>query len=86
MNIKKEKTSLVDLIGKTDHDTFTTAQVLRNIVDAVEPMHNLATSRVEEDGVFAKVFADQVADRLGKIFLLANDRLSDIVKVNTNQS
>ena len=88
MNIKKEKTydPIVDLIGKVDHETFTTAQVLRDIVDAVQPMHKLATSRVQADGVFAKLFADQVADRLGKIFLLANDRLSDIVDVNTNQS
>ena len=70
MNIKKEKTSIVPLMGKVDNDTFTTAQVLRDIVDAVQPMHNLATGKVQEDGVFAKVFADQVADRLGKIFLL----------------
>jgi len=85
MNIKKEKTSIMPLIGKSDLDTFTTAQVLRDIVDAVEPMHNLAVGKVVEDGVFAKLYADQVAKSLGRIFLLANDRLSDIVEVNTNQ-
>ena len=85
MNIKKEKTSIMPLIGRADNDTFTTAQVLRDIVEAVEPMHNLAVGKVVEDGVFAKVFADQVAKSLGRIFLLANDRLSDIVEVNTNQ-
>ena len=85
MNIKKEKTSIISLIGRSDLDTFTTAQVLRDIVDAVEPMHTLAVGKVAENGVFAKLYADQVAKSLGRIFLLANDRLSDIVEANTNQ-
>ena len=80
MNIKKEKTSISPLIGLTDHDTFTTAQVLRNIVDAVEPMHNLATLRVQEDGEFAKLFAEQVAMRMENIFKLANDRISVMIE------
>jgi len=73
------------LIGKTDLETFTTAQALRDIVDAVEPMHNLATARVATDGQFAKLFADQVAERLENIFKLANDRLSAIIEIETKQ-
>jgi len=80
MNIRKEKTSITSLIGLLDNGTFTNAQVLRDIVDAVEPMHHLATTRVSEDGVFAKVFADQVAERLEKIFKLANNRLAEMVE------
>ena len=67
------------MIGLTDNETFTNAQVLRNIIDAVEPMHHLATTKVAEDGVFAKVFAEQVAERMENIFKLANDRLSAVV-------
>ena len=85
IKIKKEKTSLMPLIGKTDLETFTTAQALRDIVDAVEPMHNLATARVATDGQFAKLFADQVAERLENIFKLANDRLSAIIEIETKQ-
>ena len=85
MNIEKEKTSLISLIGRADIETFTNAQVLRDIVDAVEPMHTLAVGKVAENGVFAKLYADQVAKSLERIFLLANDRLTDIVEANTNQ-
>ena len=85
MNIRKEKTSIMDLIGKTDSETFVTAQAFRDIIEAVEPMHNLATAKVASDGVFAKLFADQVAERLENIFQLANDRLSDIVKIETTK-
>ena len=80
MNLKKEKTSITPLMGLTDNNTFSTAQVLRDIVDAVEPMHHLATTRVAEDGVFAKVFADQVAERMENIFKLANDRLAVMIE------
>ena len=52
IKIKKEKVSLMPLIGKTDSETFTTAQALRDIVEAVEPMHNLATAKVATDGQF----------------------------------
>ena len=83
MEIRKEKTSLMPLIGKTDHETFITAQALRDIIEAVEPMHNLATAKVAEDGVFAKLYAEQVGERLENIFQLANDRLSAIVEIET---
>ena len=73
------------LIGKTDLETFRTAQALRDIVDAVEPMHNLATARVATDGQFAKLFAEQVAVRLENVFKLANDRLSAIIELETKQ-
>ena len=86
IKIKKEKVSLMPLIGKTDSETFVTAQALRDIIEAVEPLHNLANSKMASDGEFAKLFAEQVAVRLENVFKLANDRLSDIVKVNTNQS
>ena len=85
IKIKKEKTSLMPLIGKTDLETFTTAQALRDIVDAVEPMHDLATVRVATDGIFAKLFADQVRERLENIFKLANDRLSAMIEIETKQ-
>ena len=85
ITIRKEKTSLMPLIGKTDSETFTTAQALRDIIEAVEPMHNLATAKVASDGVFAKLFAEQVAERLENIFQLANDRLADIVKIETTK-
>ena len=85
MNIEKEKTSLISLIGRADNETFTNAQVLRGILDEVEPMHNLAVGKVATDGGFAKLYAEQVATSLERIFLLANDRLSDIVEANTNQ-
>jgi|TARA_R110000824_G_scaffold108466_1_gene255507 hypothetical protein len=85
IKIKKEKVSLMPLIGKTDSETFTTAQALRDIVEAVEPMHNLATAKVATDGQFAKLFADQVAERLENIFKLANDRLSAIIEIETKQ-
>lgn len=85
ITIRKEKTSLTPLIGKTDSETFTTAQALRDIIEAVEPMHNLATAKVASDGVFAKLFAEQVAERLENIFQLANNRLSDIVKIETSK-
>ena len=85
IKIKKEKTSIMPLIGKTDLETFRTAQALRDIVDAVEPMHNLATARVARDGQFAKLFAEQVAVRLENVFKLANDRLSAIIELETKQ-
>ena len=85
IKIKKEKTSIMPLIGKTDLETFRTAQALRDIVDAVEPMHNLATARVATDGQFAKLFAEQVAVRLENVFKLANDRLSAIIEIEAKQ-
>ena len=78
--MKKEIPSLKSLIGNTDHDTFTNAQVLRNILDAVEPIHSLATAKVATDGQFAKVYADQVAERLENVFKLAKERLSVILE------
>tara|TARA_B100001175_G_C19113826_1_gene451062 strand:+ start:183 stop:428 length:246 start_codon:yes stop_codon:yes gene_type:complete len=80
MKLKKKKLSLLPLCGKVDSETFATAQALRDIVDAVEPMHSLATARVATDGQFAKLYADQVAERLENIFKLANDRLSAILE------
>ena len=85
ITIRKEKTSLTPLIGKTDSETFVTAQALRDIIEAVEPMHNLAKTRIASDGVFAKLFAEQVAERLENIFELANDRLASIVKTETTK-
>jgi len=85
ITIRKEKTSLMPLIGKTDSETFTTAQALRDIIEAVEPMHHLANARIASDGEFAKLFAEQVAVRIENIFHLANDRLSAIIEIETKQ-
>jgi hypothetical protein len=85
IKIKKEKVSLMPLIGKTDSETFVTAQALRDIIEAVEPLHNLANSKMASDGEFAKLFAEQVAVRLENVFKLANDRLSAIIELETKQ-
>ena len=61
------------------------AKSLRDIIEAVEPMHNLANSKMASDGEFAKLFAEQVAVRLENIFHLANDRLASIVKTETTK-
>jgi len=80
MKLKKKKINLLTLCGKVDSETFASAQALRDIVEAVEPMHSLATAKVATDGQFAKVYADHVAERLENVFKLANDRLSAILK------
>ena len=78
-----KKIGIVELIQARLGDNFEVGQRLVDIRTNAKSMASLAESKVAEDGEFAKLFAEQVADMMRGIASVADLAVEKLVK-NTN--
>ena len=77
------KIGIVELVKARLGENFEVGQRLVDIRTNAKSMASLAKSKVAEDGEFAKVYAEQVADMMNDIARVADLAVEKLVK-NTN--
>ena len=77
------KIGIVELVKARLGENFEVGQRLVDIRTNAKSMANLAEAKVAEDGEFAKVYAEQVADMMSDIASIADLAVEKLVK-NTN--
>jgi len=73
---------MIDLFKAQLGDNFEVAQKLLSIRVNAESIARFADKAVEEDGEFAKVYAESIADWLLEIACVANQAIEKVVAVN----
>ena len=74
-----KKIGIVELIEARLGDNFEVGQRLVDIRTSARSMAWLAESKVAEDGEFAKLFAEQVADMMNDIASVADNAVEKLV-------
>lgn len=83
MQPKKQKLSISDFFGQNlSQGNFALAQRILRIRDQAESIHAVATNRVNEDGEFAKLFAESITEWVGEILTDANETLNAHLDAN----
>ena len=86
MTIKKNQLEISDFFGQNlSQGNFALAQRILRIRDQAESIHEVATNRVNEDGEFAKLFAESITEWVGEILTDANATLNAHLDTNSKE-
>ncbi len=75
----KEKIDIVDLIDARLGDNFRVGDKLRDICRNAKAIGNMAQKQVDDDGEFAKVYAESIAGWMEELATLANEAVTLLV-------
>ncbi len=75
----KEKIDIVDLIDARLGDNFRVGDKLLDICRNAKAIGNMAQKQVDDDGEFAKVYAESIAGWMEELATLANEAVTLLV-------
>jgi len=76
----KEKIDIVEIINARLGDNFRVGDKLLDIRRNANSIASMAQKQVDEDGEFAKVYAESIVGWLGEIANLANDAVALLIE------
>lgn len=82
----KEKITLTDLFNARLGENFRTGQSFVDIRNNAECLANFCKSEVEREGVFAKVYADVMAERFIELATMAEKAVALLVANQKDES
>jgi hypothetical protein len=82
----KEKIDIVDLLNARLGDNFKVGDKLLDIRMNATSIANMAQKQVDEDGEFAKVYAESIAEWLEQLANLANDAVALLISNQEKQT